>query len=120
MSAGGNIYTRDIKNSFNAGNVTILSPVEQKDLHDSLVNFQKEITKINLPTGKSATVNGDLAAAIDETEQEKPNNEKVQSRFQSAIDTIKSALGTTEPISKWEWTEKIVNLLLKIGLKIIV
>ncbi len=96
-----------------------LSSSDKEELRDSLVQFQKEITKLNLPADTMATVNGDVTAAIKEVEKEKPEPSKIKSRFEGALDTIKEAGDTIEKVSKWEWTGKIIKVLGKLGLTIL-
>ena len=49
-----------------------------------------------------ATVNGDVTAAIKESEKEKTDPSKIKSRFQGALDTVKEVGDTIDKVSKWE------------------
>ncbi len=92
---------------------------DKKELWDSLIEFQKEIVRLNLPADKQAIINGDVTAAIKEAEKEKPDPSKIKNRFEGAIDTIKEVGDTIEKVSKWEWTGKVIKILGKLGLTIL-
>ncbi len=93
VTAGGNVTFGDVSGEVAIGeNITqtlTLSASEKKELRDSLIQFQKEVAKLNLPADTMATVNGDVTAAIKEAEKEKPDPSKIKSRFEGALDTIK-------------------------------
>ena len=123
ITAGGNVNFGDVSGQVAIGeNITqtqTLSSSDKKELRDSLVQFQKEIAKLNLPADTMAIVNGDVTAAIKESEKEKPDPSKIKSRFEGALDTVKEVGDTIDKVSKWEWTEKVVKLLGKLGLTIL-
>ena len=123
ITAGGNVTFGDVSGQVAIGeNITqtqTLSSSDKKELRDSLVQFQKEIAKLNFPADTMATVNGDVTAAIKEAEKEKPDPSKIKSRFEGAIDTIKEVGDTIEKVSKWEWTGKVIKILGKLGLSIL-
>nr|QNO49525.1 hypothetical protein FBKNMHLG_00044 [Methanosarcinales archaeon ANME-2c ERB4] len=96
-----------------------LSISDKKELLDSLVEFQKEIAKLDLPEDDLSIVNGDVNAAIKEAKKEKPDSSKIMTRFKGALDTIKDVGDTFEKVSKWEWTGKIIATLGKLGLTIL-
>ncbi len=115
ITAGGNINFGNVSGQVAIGeNITqtqTLSSSDKKELRDSLVQFQKEIAKLNLPADTMATVNGDMTAAIKEVEKEKPDTSKIKSRFEGAIEMIKDARGFIEKVSKSETTKKILKIL---------
>lgn len=123
ITAGGNVTFGDVSGQVAIGeNITqtqTLSSSDKKELRDSLVQFQKEIAKLNFPADTMATVNGDVTAAIKEAEKEKPDPSKIKSRFEGAIDTIKEVGDSIEKVSKWEWTGKVIKILGKLGLSIL-
>ncbi len=123
ITASGDVTFGDISGQVAIGqNITqtqTLSSSDKKELRDSLVQFQKEIAKLNLPADTMATVNGDVTAAIKEADKEKPDPSKIKGRFEGALDTIKEVGDTIEKVSKWEWTEKIIKVLRKLGLAIL-
>ena len=123
ITAGGDVNFSDINGQVAIGkNITqtqTLSSSDKKELRDNLVLFQKEIAKLNLPADTMAIVNGDVTAAIKESEKEKPDPSKIKSRFESALDTVKEVGDTIDKVSKWEWTGKVIKLLGKFGLSIL-
>ena len=123
ITAGGNVNFDDVSGQVAIGkNITqtqTLSSSDKKELRDSLVQFQKEIAKLNLPADTMAIVNGDVTAAIKESEKEKPDPSKIKSRFEGALDTVKEVGDTIDKVSKWEWTGKVVKLLGKLGITIV-
>ena len=123
ITAGRDVTFGDVSGQVAIGkNITqtqTLTPEDRKDLHDNLLQFQKELAKMSLPTDESASINSDINLAVKETEKEQPNTTKIQSRFQGALDTIKEVGNTIETVSKWDWTKKILKTLGKIGLSVL-
>lgn len=123
ITAGGNVNFGDVSGQVAIGeNITqtqTLSSSDKKELRDNLVQFQKEIAKLNLPADTMSIVNGDVTAAIKESEKDKPDPSKIKNRFEGALDTVKEVGDTIDKVSKWEWTEKVVKLLGKLGLTIL-
>ena len=123
ITSGGNVNFGDVSGQVAIGeNITqtqTLSSSDKKELRDSLVQFQKEIAKLNLPADTMAIVNGDVTAAIKESEKEKPDPSKIKSRFEGALDTVKEVGDTIDKVSKWEWTGKVIKTLGKLGLTIL-
>jgi hypothetical protein len=103
----------------NISQTQTLSREDQKNLYNNLLQFQKEIAKINLSAKESIKINRNLSAAIKETEKEQPNTLNVLRRFLCALATIKEVGNTIECVSKWEWTKKILKILGKLGLSVI-
>ncbi len=95
-----------------------LSTSDKKELLDSLVEFRKEMAKLDLPEDDLIIVNGDVNAAIKEAKKEEPDPSKIMTRFECALGTIKDVGDTFEKVSKWEWTVKIITILRKLGLPI--
>lgn len=123
ITSGGDVIFGDISGQVAIGeNITqmqTLSAFDKVELLYSLLGFQKEIAKLNLPASKMSIVNGDVAAAINEAEKEKPDASKIKSRFEGALDAIKDVDDFIEKVSKWEWTGKIIKILGKLGLSIL-
>ena len=123
ITSGGNVNFGDVSGQVAIGeNITqtqTLSSSDKKELRDSLIQFQKEIAKLNLPADTMAVVNGDVTAAIKESEKEKPDPSKIKSRFEGALDTVKEVGDTIDKVSKWEWTGKVIKTLGKLGLTIL-
>jgi len=126
ITAAGDVIIGDVSAPIAMGEhitqitqIQTLSAPDKKELLDSLVEFQKEISKLGLPADDLSTVNGDLNAAIKEAKKEEPDTSKVKSRFEGAIEAIKEVGDTIEKVSKWEWTGKIIKILGKLGLSIL-
>ena len=123
ITSGGNVNFGDVSGQVAIGeNITqtqTLSSSDKKELRDSLVQFQKEIAKLNLPADTMVVVTGDVTAAIKESEKEKPDPSKIKSRFEGALDTVKEVGDTIDEVSKWEWTGKVIKTLGKLGLTIL-
>ena len=123
ITSGGDVNFGDISGQIAIGkNITqtqTLSSSDKKELRDNLVQFQKEIVKLNLPADTMTIVNGDVTAAIKESEKEKPDPSKIKSRFEGALDTVKEVGDTIDKVLKWEWTGKVIKLLGKLGLTIL-
>ena len=123
ITAGGNVTFGDVSGQVAIGkNITqtqTLSSSDKKELRDNLVQFQKEISKLNLPPDTMAIVNGDVTAAIKESEKEKPDPSKIKSRFEGALDMVKEVGDTIDKVSKWEWTGKVIKTLEKLGLTVL-
>lgn len=120
ITAGGNVTFGDVSGQVAIGeNITqtqTLSAIDKKELLDSLVQFQKEITKLGLTEEDLSTVNGDINATIKEAKKEEPDLSKIKSRFEGAIETIKDAGGFIEKVAKSETTKKILSIFGKLGL----
>lgn len=109
-----------------SGRVTVVENSEQKqiltfaleELQHNLEQFQKEIADLGLPDDELSTINNDIETAIREAKKDEPDYSKIKKRFEVAIETVKDVGDTIEKVSKWEWTEKIVKILGKIGLTI--
>lgn len=111
VAIGENIEQKQIQ-------IQILTPLDKKELLDSLEQFQKEIAPFGLPGDELSTINNDVETAIREAKKDEPDYSKIKKRFEGAIETIKDVGDTIEKVSKWEWTGKIVKILGKLGLTI--
>jgi DNA-binding transcriptional regulator GbsR (MarR family) len=125
VKAGGNITIGNNSGQLAIGNnikqiqitkTKTLTLEDKKALFDNLEQFQKEITKLNLSIDEKVSINNDVISVAKEAEKEKPDESKIQARFQSALETIKKAGDTLDTVSKWEWTKRIVKILGKLGL----
>ncbi len=123
ITAGGDVTFSDVTDQVAVGKditqIRTLSPLDKKELRDCLIQFQKEINKLGLPTNILNTVNGDVTAAVTEVEKEKPEPSTIKNRFQDALDTMKDVGDTIEKVSKWTWTVKVIKILGKLGLSIL-
>jgi len=122
ITAGGNVTITGGSGQVAVGsNITqtqTLSTFDKQELLNSLIEFQKEIVKLGLPTDELSIVNGDVTAAIKEAKKEEPDPSKIKSRFEGAIDTIKGVGKAIKKVSESETTKKILKIL-GIGLPIL-
>ena len=82
------------------------------DLRRNLLEFQEGIAKLNLPTDDQNIVNGDISAAIKEANKENPEQSKIRTRFESAINTAREAGRTVKDVSAlYDPATKIFKLL---------
>ncbi len=83
-----------------------------ESLRRNLLEFQKGIAKLNLPTDDRNIVNGDISAAIKEAGKENPEPSKIRTRFESAINTAREAGRTVKDVSAlYDPATKIFKLL---------
>ena len=101
-----------IGNNIEQKQIQILTPLDKKELLDSLEQFQKEIAHLGLPGDELSTINNDVETAIREAKKDEPDYFRIKKRFEGAIETLKDVGDTIENVSKWEWTGKIVKIIL--------
>ena len=120
ITAGGDVTIGDVTGQIAMGkNITqklILSPSDKKEFLESLVEFKKEIDRLNIPEDRLDKIKGYVSAAIVETRKENPDPSEIKSKFQSAIDTIKKAGGVIEKVAQSETCKRILSILGKLGL----
>jgi len=116
--AGGNVTFGNINGQFASGsNITqkqtkSISPLDLKELRESLLEFQKEILRLGLDPDYQSSVNGDISKALIEAKKEKPESSKIRQYFEAAIQTIKDAGEAISSISElYEPAKKIAILL---------
>ncbi len=68
--------------------IQTLSPSDRTELLDSLLQFQKEITKLCLPANKMSIVNNDISNAIKEAKKEQPDISKIKGWFEHGLNTV--------------------------------
>lgn len=118
--AGGSINIGNVSGQIAIGeNITQVQSIKQAELEDirkSLLDFQKGIVRLNLPSEDQNIVNGDMIAAIKEASKEKPTLSKIRNRFENVINTLRDAGKTIKDIS--ELYEPAVKVAKWIGLGI--
>jgi hypothetical protein len=124
ITAGGDVTIGDVSGQVAIGEnipqTQTLSSSDKKDLLNSLIEFRKEIARLDISDDEKSTINGDINAAIREAEKEKPDPSKIKSRFEGALDTVNEVGDTIEKVSGWEWTKKVISTLGKLGLSILI
>jgi len=124
ITAGGNFTFGDVSGQVVIGdnNVQIQS-IEQVDLEKlrkSLLDFQNEIAKLDLPPNYQNAVNGEISAAIIEADEEKPALSEIKNKFESAINTAKKAGKEINEISELYEPAKKIAKLVGIGITFLV
>ena len=124
ITDAGDVTISDVSGQVAIGkNITqtqTLSGSDKKELLNNLIEFRKEIAKLDIPDDEKSTINGDINAAIREAEKEKLDPSKIKKRFEGALDTVKEVGDTIEKVSSWEWTKKVISTLEKLGLFILI
>ena len=115
ITAGGDVNIGDVSGQVVIGkNIAQNQSIAQTDLNDlmeSLLKFQKGLTKLNLPTDDQNIVTGDISAAIKEANKDKPELSNIKMRFESIVNTVKEAGKTIKDISElYEPAKKIASL----------
>ncbi len=120
INAGGDVHIGDVSGQFaigkNISQIQSSSTVDIEKLKKSLLDFQEELVKIDLSSEDKETIKGDVNAALIETGKEEPKLQKIKTRVESVIETLKDAGKTVKNISEICGSVKIVAGLLGIAL----
>jgi hypothetical protein len=116
ITAGGDVTFGDVSGQVAIGeHIEQIQSIEQTDLEElrkSLLDFQKGIAQLDLSPNYQNVVNGEISAAILESEKDKPVRSKIKEKFQSAINTVREAGKTIQDISDlYEPAKKIAQLI---------
>jgi GTPase SAR1 family protein len=118
ITAGGNVNI-NVNGPLAIGKditqVQSISITDLENLRKNLLNFQKEIVKLSLPTGDQNIVSGDISAAIKEANKDEPELSKIETRFGSVIDTVREAGRTIKDVSELYEPAKKIAVILGIG-----
>ncbi len=119
INAGGDVIIGDVNGQFAVGaNIfqgTPLSTADIEKLKESLLNFQEEISKMDLSPEDKETITGDVNAALREAKKEEPKLQKIKNRVENVIETLKEAGKTVKNISEISGSLKILVGLLGIS-----
>lgn len=122
ITAGGDVNIKDVTGQVAVGDhieqVQTLSTFDKQELLDSLIAFQKEIAKLDLPADELSVVNNDVNAAIIEAKKEEPDPSEIQNRFVGVIKRIKRAGKAIEKVAESQTAKRILKIL-GIGLSIL-
>jgi hypothetical protein len=115
ITAGGNVTFGNVTGQVAIGeNITQIQSIEQADLEElrkSLMDFQNEIAKLDLPPNYQNVVNGEISAAIIEADEDKPALSVIKTKFENAINMTKKAGKAINKISElYEPAKKIAKL----------
>jgi hypothetical protein len=123
ITAGGNVTLGDVTGQVAIGEditqIQSISTTDRDDLIKSILDFQKGLAKLNLPTDDQNIVNGDISAAIKEANKDKPDLSKIEMRFENVVNTIKEAGNTIKDISELYDPAKKIATMLGLGLALL-
>ena len=122
ITAGGNVTFGNVTGVAIGEDITqiqFISTTDRDDLIKSILDFQKGLAKLNLPTDDQNIVNGDISAAIKEANKDKPELSKIKMRFENVVNTIKEAGNTIKDISELYDPAKKIATMLGLGLALL-
>ena len=122
ITAGGNVTFGNVTGVAIGEDITqiqFISTTDRDDLRKSILDFQKGLAKLNLPTDDQNIVNGDISAVIKEANKDKPELSKIKMRFENVVNTIKEAGNTIKDISELYDPAKKIATMLGLGLALL-
>ncbi len=123
ITAGGNVTLGDVTGQVAIGaditQIQSISTTDRDDLIKNILDFQKGLAKLNLPTNDQNIVNGDISAAIKEVNKDKPDLSKIKMRFENVVNTIKEAGKTIKDISEIYDPAKKIATIIGLGLALL-
>jgi len=124
ITAGGNVTFGNVSGQVAIGENIVqtqyIGQVDLEELRKSLLDFQNEIAKLDLPPNYQNVVNGEISAAIIEANDEKPALPEIKNKFESAINTVKNAGKEINEISELYEPAKKIAKLVGIGIAFLV
>ena len=115
ITAGGNVTFGNVTGVAIGEDITqiqFISTTDRDDLIKSILDFQKGLAKLNLPTDDQNIVNGDISAAIKEVNKDKPDLSKIKMGFENVVNTIKEAGKAIKGISEiYDPAKKIATII---------
>ena len=115
ITAGGNVTFGNVTGVAIGEDITqiqFISTTDRDDLIKSILDFQKGLAKLNLPTDDQNIVNGDISAAIKEANKDKPDLSKIKMGFENVVNTIKEAGKAIKGISEiYDPAKKIATII---------
>jgi hypothetical protein len=114
--AGSNVTFGNVSGQVAIGENIIqtqsIGQVDIEKLKKSLLDFQNEIARLDLPPNYQNVVNGEISAAIIEADKEKPAISEIKKKFKNAINMVKKAGKEINEISGlYEPAKKIAKLI---------
>jgi hypothetical protein len=123
ITAGGDVTVGDVSGQFGAGSGIVqtqsIGQADLEELRKSLLDFQKEVAKLNLSSEDQNIVSGKISEAVKEAKKETPILSKIKESFESAINTVKEAGKTIKDISELYEPAKKIAKLVGIGLSLL-
>lgn len=116
ITAGGDVTIGNVNGQVAVGRnisqkqIQVLSTTDLEVIRKTLLDIQKGLLKLDLPSDDQNIVNGDISAAIKESKKEKPELSKIKTRFENVVYTVKEAKKTIKYISElYEPARKIMT-----------
>ena len=120
ISAGGDVHIDNVSGQFAIGTnipqVQSSSTIDIEELKKSLFAFQEELVKLDISSEDQEIINGDMSTALKEAGKEEPKLQKIKSRVENVIETLKDAGKTVKNIAELCGSIKIAATLLGITL----
>ncbi|AKB51260.1 hypothetical protein MSBRW_2007 [Methanosarcina barkeri str. Wiesmoor] len=111
ITAGENVIFENINSPIAVGANINISLSDIEDLKRDLLAFKEAISKSNLLPEDKTIAEGDITAAIKESENETPKLEKITKRVVSAIETIQETGKKMEEYGLFDIASKIAKRL---------
>lgn len=119
---GGNFVQKNISGQNAVGsNITQTyiqssSTVDIEKLKKSLIDFREELVKMDISSDDKETIKNDVSAALIEAGKEEPKLQKIQSRVENVIETLKETGKTVKTLTEMYGSLKIAAGMLGIPL----
>ncbi len=111
ITAGENVIFENINSPIAVGANINISLLDIEDLKNDLLAFKEAISKSNLLPQDKTIAEGDIPAAIKESENETPKLEKITKRVISAIETIQETGKKMEEYGLFDIASKVAKKL---------
>lgn len=111
ITAGENVIFENINSTIAVGANINISLLDIEDLKNDLLAFKEAISKSNLLPQDKTIAEGDITAAIKESENETPKLEKITKRVISAIETIQETGKKMEEYGLFDIASKVAKKL---------
>lgn len=111
ITAGENVIFENINSPIAVGANINISLSDIEDLKRDLLVFKEAISKSNLLPEDKTIAEGDITAAIKESENETPKLEKITKRVVSAIETIQETGKKMEEYGLFDIASKVAKRL---------
>jgi hypothetical protein len=76
------------------------APIDIEKLKKCLIDFKEELSKIDIPSDDKETIKNDITAALIEAGKEEPKTQKIKSRVENVIETLKETVKTAKTIAE--------------------
>ncbi len=123
ITAGGDVTFGDVSGQVAIGQNNVqtqsIKLADLEELRKNLLDFQKEVAKLNLSSEDQSIVSGKISEAVKEAKKDNPALPTIKERFESAINTVKEAGKAVKDISELYEPAKKIAKLVGIGLSLL-